>query len=85
MSIPTAERRQFKVGKYDVVARPIPGSGHMLRYTVLLRGKPIGSFASVPTESDCHFLEHPPVLPPLKPYQVFCRRGKKKPPTAPSN
>ena len=49
MSIPTAERRQFKVGKYDVVARPIP------------------------------------VLPPLKPYQVFCRRGKKKPPTAPSN
>jgi hypothetical protein len=35
--------------------------------------------------SDCRFLENPPVLPPLKPYQVFCRRGKKKPPTAPSN
>jgi len=33
MSIPIAERTQFKVGKYDVVARPIPGFGHMLRVT----------------------------------------------------
>src|SRR3977135_3911582 len=64
MSIPIAERTQFKVGKYEVVARPIPGSGHMLRYTVLLRGKPIGSVSSGAPETECRFLRAPTGLPP---------------------
>ena len=41
MSIPKAERMQFKVGKYDVIAQPMNGSAHMLRYTVRLHGKRI--------------------------------------------
>jgi hypothetical protein len=66
MSIPTVERRRFKVGKYDIIAHPIPNSAHMLRYTVFVGGKRIGATVSVPTESDCRFLEKPPVVPPLK-------------------
>ena len=56
MSIPTVERRRFKVGKYDIIAHPIPNSAHMLRYTVFVAGKRIGATVSVPTESDCRFL-----------------------------
>ena len=63
MSIPSIEARKFRVGKYDVVGRPIPHSAHMLRYTVFVDGVRIGALASVPTESDCLFLEKPPVVP----------------------
>src|SRR2546429_524971 len=36
------ERRQYKIGKYDIVAQPAQGSMHMLRYTVMLNGKRLG-------------------------------------------
>ena len=78
MSIPTVERRRFKVGKYDIIAHPIPNSAHMLRYTVFVGGKRIGATVSVPTESDCRFLEKPPVVPPLKIFQVTYRPGRPK-------
>ena len=78
MSIPMVEARRFRVGKYDVVAKPIPHSAHMLRYTVFLDGLRIGALASVPTESDCLFLEKPPVVPPLKIYSVIYRPGRPK-------
>lgn len=77
MSIPKAERMQFKVGKYDVVAQPMNGSAHMLRYTVRLHGKRLGALASMPTESDCKFMESPPPVPPLKPF-VYYRPGRPK-------
>ena len=41
MSIPPVERRRFKVGKYDIIAHPIPNYAHMLRYTVFVGGKRI--------------------------------------------
>jgi hypothetical protein len=71
------ERRHFKVGKYDVIAQPIAGSAHMLRYTVMVGGKRIGALASVPSEADCRFLEKPPPVPPLKPF-VYHRPGRPK-------
>ena len=77
MSIPTVERRRFKVGKYDIIAHPIPNSAHMLRYTVFVGGKRIGATVSVPTESDCRFLEKPPVVPPLKIFSSY-RPGRPK-------
>jgi hypothetical protein len=86
MSIPGAVRRKFNVGKYEIVAQPIPNAAHMLRYTVFVSGKRIGALASVPTESDCLFLEKPPVVPPLVPYQSTYRPGRPKkgaPPRAP--
>ena len=64
------------VGKYEVVAQPIPGSTHMLRYTVSVAGTRIGTTASLPTESDCRYLEKPPVVPPLKPFQATYRPGR---------
>jgi hypothetical protein len=76
--MPPAERRQFKVGKYDVLAQPASGSMHMLRYTVMLAGKRIGALLSMPTESDCRFLEAPPPVPPLKVYSVTFRPGRPK-------
>jgi len=76
MSIPMVDGRRFMVGKYEVIAQPIPHSRHMLRYTVFVRGTRIGALASVPTESDCRFLESPPAVPPLKMY-VY-RRGRPK-------
>ena len=66
------------VGKYEVIAQPIPGSAHMLRYTVFVGGRRVGATASMPTESDCRYLERPPVVPPLKPFQVFYRPGRPK-------
>jgi len=48
----------------------------MLRYTVLLNGKRLGALLSVPTESDCSFLEAPPPVPPLKVFSVTFRRGR---------
>jgi hypothetical protein len=71
-------RSRFMVGKYEIIAQPIPGSAHMLRYTVFLKGTRIGAMASVPTESDCRFLENPPPVPPVKPFQVFYRPGRPK-------
>ena len=71
-------RSRFTVGKYEVIAQPIPGSAHMLRYTVFFKGVRIGAMASVPTESDCRFLESPPPVPPVKPFQVFYRPGRPK-------
>jgi hypothetical protein len=78
MSIPTLEGRRFSVGKYDIVATPIPGSAHMLRYTVFVSGKRIGATASEPNESDCRFMEAPPVTPPLVPFQYIYRPGRPK-------
>ena len=77
MSIPTVERKRFKVGKYDIIAHPIPNSAHMLRYNVFVGGKRIGATVSVPTESDCRFLEKPPVVPPLKIFSSY-RPGRPK-------
>jgi hypothetical protein len=78
MGIPLIEGRRFRLGKYEVVGQPIPHSAHMLRYTVFVNGIRIGALASVPTESDCRFLEHPPVVPPLKIYSVIYRPGRPK-------
>ena len=71
-------RSRFMVGKYEIIAQPISGSAHMLRYTVFFKGARIGAMASVPTESDCRFLENPPPVPPVKPFQVFYRPGRPK-------
>lgn len=69
-------RQRFAIGKYEVVAQPIPGSAQMLRYTVFLDGERIGATASVPTESDCRNFEHPPEVPPLKPFRIQHRPGR---------
>jgi hypothetical protein len=74
VSAPNA--RRFKLGKYDIVAQPAPGSAHMLRYTVLLEGRCLGAQLSVPCESDCRFMESPPPVPPLKVYSVTFRPGR---------
>jgi hypothetical protein len=71
-------RKRFMIGKYEIIAQPIAGSAHMLRYTVFVAGRRIGATASMPTESDCRYLERPPVVPPLKPFQVFYRPGRPK-------
>ena len=77
------ERRQFKIGKYDILAQPAPGSEQMLRYTVMLDGKRLGALFSMPSESDCRFLESPPVVPPLKIFYVTSRPGRPKKDAAP--
>lgn len=56
MTIPSLTGRSFTVGRYFVVATPLAGSAHMLRYTVYLDGKRIGAMASLPNESDCRAL-----------------------------
>ena len=87
MTLPAAQRTQFKIGKYDIVAQPAIGSAHMMRYTVLVNGKRIGALLSMPSESDCRFLENPPPVPPLKIYYVTSRPGRPKknaPPKTPS-
>ena len=73
-----ARLKQFKLGKYDIRAEPAAGSAHMLRYTVMLDGKRLGALLSMPTESDCRFLESPPKVPPLKIFQVTFRPGRPK-------
>jgi hypothetical protein len=72
------QQRRFMVGAYEIVAQPIAGSAQMLRYTVFLGRKRIGAMASMPTESDCRFLEKPPVVPPVKPFHLFYRPGRPK-------
>lgn len=76
MSMPASHR--FKIGKYDIVAQPAPGSAQMLRYTVLLEGRRLGVQLSVPCESDCRFMEAPPPVPPLKIFSVTFRPGRPK-------
>ena len=62
MAIPSIEGRRFSVGKYDIVAKPIPQSAHMLRYTVFVGGKRIGSMKVHDTENaDEYESEHPAV------------------------
>ena len=78
MSIPVVEGRRFRLGKYEVVGQPIPQSAHMLRYTVFVSGQRIGALLSMPTESDCRFLENPPPVPPLKIFRVTHRPGRPK-------
>jgi hypothetical protein len=78
MSIPVIERKRFMVGKYEIIAHPVPYSAHMLRYTVFVDRKRIGSLLSMPTESDCRFLEKPPVVPPLKIFHLTNRPGRPK-------
>ena len=85
MSIPTVIGRKFSIGKYDIIATPIPHSAHMLRYTVFAAGKRIGVTASLPGEADCQFLENPPVIPPLVAYQSTYRPGRPKKGTPPRN
>lgn len=69
-------RRHFTLGKYAIVAEPIPGSAQMLRYTVFVGRKRVGAMASMPTESDCRYLESPPPVPPLQPFVSTYRRGR---------
>jgi hypothetical protein len=76
MTIPTVAGRRFNVGKYEIVATPIARSAQMLRYTVFLDGKRIGALVSVPSESDCRFLEAPPAVPELVPWKVIYRPGR---------
>jgi len=83
MSIPTIVARRFSVGKYEVIATPIPHSRHMLRYTVYVDGRRLGALVSQPTESDCRFLEDPPPVPPLKIFSVTYRPGRPKKGSAP--
>jgi len=83
MTIPTIEARRFSVGKYDIIATPMPYSAHMLRYIVFAAGKRIGVTASVPGLADCQFLENPPVIPPLVAFQSTYRPGRPKKGTPP--
>ena len=69
---------RFKLGKYEIIAQPAPGSLHMLRYTVVLNGRRLGAQLSVPSESDCRFMEAPPPVPPLKIFSVTFRPGRPK-------
>ncbi|MDA1118660.1 MAG: hypothetical protein O2979_11810 [Proteobacteria bacterium] len=78
MALPMLERKKYKIGKYEIIAQPALGSMHMLRYTVMFDGKRLGALLSMPTESDCRFLESPPVVPPLKIYSVTYRPGRPK-------
>ena len=71
-----AAAHRFRIGKYDIVAQPAPGSAHMLRYTVLLQGRRLGAQLSMPCESDCRFMEAPPPVPPLKVFSVTYRPGR---------
>ena len=78
MTLPVGERSRFMVGKYEIIAHPVPYSAHMLRYTVFVDRKRIGSLLSMPTESDCRFLEKPPIVPPLKIFYVTSKPGRPK-------
>ena len=78
MSFPAARRERFMVGKYEVIAEPIPYSRQMRRYTIYVDKKRIGAMVSMPSESDCLFLEKPPVVPPLKIFYVTSKPGRPK-------
>jgi hypothetical protein len=72
------------VGKYEVLSEPLPGATHLRRYTVFLGGRRIGATVSMPSESDCLYLEKPPPVPPLKSFQVIYRPGRPKKGAAPA-
>ena len=78
MTIPVVERGRFTIGKYDVIAEPMPHSMHMLRYTVYVGKTRIGATVSMPSESDCRFLEKPPIVPPLKIFYLTSKPGRPK-------
>ena len=78
MTIPAAGRGRFMVGKYEVIAEPIPHSMHMLRYTVYVGKTRVGATVSMPSESDCRFLEKPPIVPPLKIFYLTSKPGRPK-------
>ncbi|HET9403012.1 MAG TPA: hypothetical protein VFO57_00335 [Burkholderiales bacterium] len=78
MTIPVVERGRFMIGKYEVIAEPIPHSMHMLRYTVYVGKTRIGATVSMPSESDCRFLEKPPIVPPLKIFYLTSKPGRPK-------
>jgi hypothetical protein len=78
MSLPVTVRKRFTIGKYEVIAEPMPHSMQMLRYNVYLGKKRLGATMSMPSESDCKFLEEPPVVPPLKVFYVTSRPGRPK-------
>ena len=78
MTLPVTARKRFSIGKYDVIAEPMPHSMQMLRYNVYLGKKRLGATMSMPSESDCRFLECPPVVPPLKVFYVTSRPGRPK-------
>lgn len=76
MRIPILSRQRFMVGKYEVIAEPMQYAMHMLRYSVYLNKKRLGAMVSMPSESDCLFLEKPPVVPPLKIFYVTSKPGR---------
>jgi len=78
MSLPVTARKRFMIGKYEIIAEPMPHSMQMLRYNVYLGKKRLGATMSMPSESDCKFLEEPPVVPPLKVFYVTSRPGRPK-------
>jgi len=78
MSAPVVGPGRFMVGKYTVIAEPILYARQMLRYTIYVGKTRIGAMVSVPSESDCRFLENPPVVPPLKIFYVTSRPGRPK-------
>jgi hypothetical protein len=78
MTIPVVERGRFMIGKYEVIAEPIPHSMHMLRYTVYVGKTRVGATVSMPSESDCRFLEKPPIVPPLKIFYLTSKPGRPK-------
>jgi hypothetical protein len=69
---------RFRIGKYEVIAEPLPYAGQMLRYTVHVGKTRIGAMVSVPSESDCRFMENPPAVPPLKIFYVTSKPGRPK-------
>jgi len=83
MRNPVAVRRRYTIGRYEIVAQPIPHAAQMFRYTVFVDGRRIGTMASVPSEADCVSMEKPPIVPPLVPYQVVYRPGRPKKGTPP--
>jgi len=72
------------IGKYEVVAEPMPYSSQMLRYNIYLNKRRLGATMSMPSESDCLFLEKPPIVPPLKIFYVTSRPGRPKKTAAPA-
>ena len=78
MTAPNGKPGRFVIGKYNIVAEPVPDSRQMLRYTVYVGKTRVGAMVSVPSESDCQFLENPPVVPPLKIFYVTSRPGRPK-------
>jgi hypothetical protein len=78
MTIPVSGRQRFTIGKYEIIAEPMPYSMQMLRYNIYLDKRRLGATVSMPSESDCLFLEKPPVVPPLKIFYVTSRPGRPK-------